>query len=83
MGYCAIGSSAIKLGLLCQNYCRSYHDMEDTESVQQLLDECPTLYNRCLRFLGATTFEDLDMVAEVPLRNWPVSFGIRCSSTHH
>ena len=51
-----------------QDYCKSCHDVEETESIQQhLLFECPVLQNRRYLFLVDRTFEDLAMVANVTL----------------
>lgn len=66
-GHCAIGTFAAKLGLPHQDFCRSCRDEEEVESVQHLLCECPALQNRRHRFLGDRWFEDLGMLANVPL----------------
>ena len=73
MEHCAIGN------FVDNSVCptRSCHDVEETESVQQILCECLALQNRRYQFLGDRTFEDLGMVANVPLRE---QAGVRGSS---
>ena len=63
MGHCAIVRFANKLDVHHHDYCRSCHDVEETESVQHLVYECPAL-----QILDNRTFEYLMIVATVTLR---------------
>ena len=69
-GHCSIGSFAYKHGLLFQDYCRRCYNMDEMESLQQLLCKCLAFQDRCHRFFDNGTFKVLDMMA-----NWPNSNG--------
>ena len=68
-GYCDIGNFAGKVALQYKDYCCSCHVVEGTESVQHLLCKCPAHENGRHRFLSNRTFENLGLLANVPLRN--------------
>ncbi|KAL7725810.1 hypothetical protein ACLKA6_017640 [Drosophila palustris] len=68
-GHCHIGRMAQRYGGPCQDFCRSCGDVEEMESVQHLLCDCPALQRRRNRFLGKPFFVDLGSLANVRLED--------------